>query len=297
MAKFTNEIAYQYPMIIFGRSITKGILEKWQHNQRYFGGLEMIYVANVVESDLDTPKSNPHVKNVMELASNLQSGICALAIVDKKRHGHSVAEVMNQIGDVKGKVAVMVDDMTETAYAQKDRSLSSIAEILLRGNWIEAAATCCTIRSESISRVVLRNIEHLQGNESSSSIRQKLVDRFKHALEEGGKAVRASNISSLGGRFSQSLGRQRTEVHSLGSFCQQLSDFLTECPDHTKIIAVSLFRDDEIWKWEVGVQMGKCQRKLFVLTVAECPNPEEKEEPLPHGFRLPANILLQKMIS
>ncbi|BBG97189.1 Phosphoribosyltransferase family protein [Prunus dulcis] len=31
------------------------------------------------------------------------------------RHGHNVAEVMNLIGDVKGKVAVMVDDMIDTA--------------------------------------------------------------------------------------------------------------------------------------------------------------------------------------
>uniref|UniRef100_A0A6M2EB69 ribose-phosphate diphosphokinase n=1 Tax=Populus davidiana TaxID=266767 RepID=A0A6M2EB69_9ROSI len=38
-----------------------------------------------------------------------------LAIVDKRHHGHNVAEVMNLIGDVKGKVAVMVDDMIDTA--------------------------------------------------------------------------------------------------------------------------------------------------------------------------------------
>ncbi|GJY40888.1 ribosome-binding ATPase YchF [Tanacetum coccineum] len=35
----------------------------------------VIYVANVTESDLATPESNLHVKNVMELASQLQSGI------------------------------------------------------------------------------------------------------------------------------------------------------------------------------------------------------------------------------
>ncbi|XP_031484369.1 ribose-phosphate pyrophosphokinase 1-like [Nymphaea colorata] len=38
-----------------------------------------------------------------------------LAIVDKRRHGHNVAEVMNLIGDVQGKVAIMVDDMIDTA--------------------------------------------------------------------------------------------------------------------------------------------------------------------------------------
>ncbi|KAJ8465022.1 hypothetical protein OPV22_027574 [Ensete ventricosum] len=38
-----------------------------------------------------------------------------LAIVDKRRHGHNAAEVLNLIGDVKGKVAIMLDDMIDTA--------------------------------------------------------------------------------------------------------------------------------------------------------------------------------------
>ena len=38
-----------------------------------------------------------------------------LAIVDKRRQDHNRAEVMNLIGDVNGKVAVMVDDMIDTA--------------------------------------------------------------------------------------------------------------------------------------------------------------------------------------
>jgi ribose-phosphate pyrophosphokinase len=38
-----------------------------------------------------------------------------LAIIDKRRQAHNVAEVMNVIGDVKGKTAVMVDDLIDTA--------------------------------------------------------------------------------------------------------------------------------------------------------------------------------------
>lgn len=38
-----------------------------------------------------------------------------LAIIDKRRQTHNVAEVMNLIGDVAGKTAVMVDDMIDTA--------------------------------------------------------------------------------------------------------------------------------------------------------------------------------------
>lgn len=38
-----------------------------------------------------------------------------LAIVDKRRSAHNESEVMNLIGDVDGKVAVLVDDMIDTA--------------------------------------------------------------------------------------------------------------------------------------------------------------------------------------
>jgi len=38
-----------------------------------------------------------------------------LAIIDKRRQTHNVAEVMNLIGDVSGKTAVLVDDMIDTA--------------------------------------------------------------------------------------------------------------------------------------------------------------------------------------
>jgi ribose-phosphate pyrophosphokinase len=37
-----------------------------------------------------------------------------LAIIDKRRQAHNVAEVLNIIGDVKGKTAVLVDDMIDT---------------------------------------------------------------------------------------------------------------------------------------------------------------------------------------
>lgn len=39
----------------------------------------VIYVANVAESDLAAPVNNPHVKDVMNLASELQSGIVTVS--------------------------------------------------------------------------------------------------------------------------------------------------------------------------------------------------------------------------
>ncbi|MEM7769447.1 MAG: ribose-phosphate pyrophosphokinase [Cyanobacteria bacterium P01_E01_bin.6] len=38
-----------------------------------------------------------------------------LAIIDKRRQAHNVAEVMNVVGDVRNKTAILVDDMIDTA--------------------------------------------------------------------------------------------------------------------------------------------------------------------------------------
>ncbi|CAK9227268.1 unnamed protein product [Sphagnum troendelagicum] len=61
-----------------------------------------------------------------------------LAIVDKRRHGHNVSEVMNLIGDVQGKVAVMVDDMIDTAG-----TIANSAALLHQEGAREVYA-CCT---------------------------------------------------------------------------------------------------------------------------------------------------------
>ncbi|KAH7674063.1 Ribose-phosphate pyrophosphokinase protein [Dioscorea alata] len=61
-----------------------------------------------------------------------------LAIVDKRRQGHNVSEVMNLIGDVKGKVAVMVDDMIDTA------GTITSAAALLQEEGAKAVYACCT---------------------------------------------------------------------------------------------------------------------------------------------------------
>jgi ribose-phosphate pyrophosphokinase len=53
------------------------------------------------------------VARARSFASRL--GDAPLAIIDKRRQAHNVAEVMNVVGDVRGKTAVLVDDMIDTA--------------------------------------------------------------------------------------------------------------------------------------------------------------------------------------
>ena len=63
---------------------------------------------------------------------------CPLAIIDKRRPEPGVAEVMNLIGDVEGKTAIMVDDMVDTAG-----SLTEGARALKKLGAKEIYA-CCT---------------------------------------------------------------------------------------------------------------------------------------------------------
>eukprot|EP01023_Acetabularia_acetabulum_P014321 TRINITY_DN17013_c1_g1_i1.p2 TRINITY_DN17013_c1_g1~~TRINITY_DN17013_c1_g1_i1.p2 ORF type:complete len:188 (-),score=40.69 TRINITY_DN17013_c1_g1_i1:174-737(-) len=61
-----------------------------------------------------------------------------LAIVDKRRSGHNEAEVMNLIGDVQGKIAVLVDDMIDTAG-----TITNAGKVLKERGAKEVFA-CCT---------------------------------------------------------------------------------------------------------------------------------------------------------
>ncbi len=63
---------------------------------------------------------------------------CPLAIIDKRRPEPNVSEVMNVIGDVSGKAAIMIDDMIDTAGTIKQG-----AEELSRKGAAEIYA-CCT---------------------------------------------------------------------------------------------------------------------------------------------------------
>jgi ribose-phosphate pyrophosphokinase len=61
-----------------------------------------------------------------------------LAIVDKRRQAHNEVEVMNVIGDVRGRTAILVDDMIDTAG-----TITEAAKLLLREG-ARAVYACAT---------------------------------------------------------------------------------------------------------------------------------------------------------
>lgn len=73
-----------------------------------------------------------------------------LAIIDKRRQSHNVAEVMNVVGDVAGKTAVLVDDMIDTAG-----TISEGARILRRegARQVYACATHAVFSPPAIERL------------------------------------------------------------------------------------------------------------------------------------------------
>jgi ribose-phosphate pyrophosphokinase len=73
-----------------------------------------------------------------------------LAIIDKRRQAHNVAEVMNVIGDVKGKTAILVDDMIDTGG-----TISEGAKILRQqgARQVYACATHAVFSPPAIERM------------------------------------------------------------------------------------------------------------------------------------------------
>ncbi|ADH85306.1 ribose-phosphate pyrophosphokinase [Desulfurivibrio alkaliphilus] len=91
-----------------------------------------------------------------------------LAIVDKRRERANECEAMNVIGDVKGKIAVLLDDMVDTAG-----TLCSAANVLMEAGATEVIA-CCShgvlsgpaidrLEQSRLSRLVITDSVPLRG--------------------------------------------------------------------------------------------------------------------------------------
>jgi ribose-phosphate pyrophosphokinase len=85
-------------------------------------------------------------------------GDAPIAIIDKRRSAHNVAEVYSVVGDVKGKVAIMVDDMVDTAG-----TLVKGAELLKKegAKAIYAVATHAVLSGPAHERLDASPIERL----------------------------------------------------------------------------------------------------------------------------------------
>ena len=83
---------------------------------------------------------------------------CPLAIVDKRREEANIAEVMNVVGDVKGRRCLIVDDLVDTAG-----SLVKGAEALLAKGAasVSACATHAVLSGPAVSRIEASRLQEL----------------------------------------------------------------------------------------------------------------------------------------
>ncbi len=93
------------------------------------------YISKVLSDDvvMVSPDAGG-VERTRAFAKRLKAG---LAIIDKRRERANVCEAMNVIGDVRGKTAVLLDDMVDTAG-----TLCSAAEVLMESGALEVYACC-----------------------------------------------------------------------------------------------------------------------------------------------------------
>jgi ribose-phosphate pyrophosphokinase len=87
------------------------------------------------------------VERARALAKRLNASV---AIIDKRRTGPNVAKAMNIIGDVKGKIAIILDDMIDTAGTLTE---SANATLDHGASEVYAAATHGVLSGPAIDRI------------------------------------------------------------------------------------------------------------------------------------------------
>ena len=114
------------------------------------------------------------VTRARKMAQYLENS--TIAIIDKRRPKPNVAEVMNIIGDVAGKVAVIIDDIVDTAG-----TLTIAAQALKDDGALEvyAAATHGILSNPAVSRIENSALVELVITDSIPLPKEKQIDKIK----------------------------------------------------------------------------------------------------------------------
>jgi ribose-phosphate pyrophosphokinase len=107
------------------------------------------------------------------LAERLEAPI---AIIDKRRPDANVAEVMNIIGDIKGKTAIMIDDMIDTAG-----TITLGAKALLERGAKEVYACCIhpVLSGDGVDKLRKSDIKEIVVTNTIALPPEKRIDKIK----------------------------------------------------------------------------------------------------------------------
>ncbi|MGD0843238.1 MAG: ribose-phosphate pyrophosphokinase [Geobacteraceae bacterium] len=127
--------------------------------------VDNLYAAPVILEHLKRRFTHDHIVMVSPDAGGTERARafakrleCTLAIIDKRRTGPNVAEVMHLVGDVRDKIAIILDDMIDTAG-----TLTQAAKALKEhgARTIYACATHGVFSGPAIDRINASDIEEV----------------------------------------------------------------------------------------------------------------------------------------
>ncbi|RAU23110.1 phosphoribosylpyrophosphate synthetase [Paramagnetospirillum kuznetsovii] len=127
--------------------------------------LDNLYAAPVFTNDIraryqgdDVMVVSPDVGGVVRARAIARRIDADLAIIDKRREKAGVSEVMNIIGDVRGRRCIMVDDIVDSAG-----TLCNAAEALMKAGAVSVAAfvTHGVLSGGAVARVTASPLEEL----------------------------------------------------------------------------------------------------------------------------------------
>jgi len=163
--------------------------------------VDNIYAAPVLLGDVWKQRYenlivvSPDVGGVVRaraLAKRLESD---LAIIDKRRPKANVSEVMNVIGEVKGRTCVIMDDMVDTAG-----TLCKAAEVLKAEGAVKVVAYCthAVLSGNAVARI-------------AESAMDELVVTDTIPLREDARACKKIRSLSVAGLLAETILRIFTE--------------------------------------------------------------------------------------
>lgn len=101
---------------------------------------------------------------------------CSIAIVDKRRPEPNVAEVMNLVGEVEGKKAILIDDMVDTAGTI---TLAAQALIDRGATEVYATATHPILSGPAVERIENSPIKKMIVTDSIDVPEEKRIDKLE----------------------------------------------------------------------------------------------------------------------
>ena len=102
------------------------------------------------KNDTDLIVVSPDVGGVLRARAMAKQLGCELAIIDKRRPKANQAEVMNVIGDISGRICLIMDDMVDTA----NTLVKAAAALKQRGaKQVIAYATHAVLSGEAVERI------------------------------------------------------------------------------------------------------------------------------------------------